>query len=239
VGRKTPRKENDKPLRFGLRTFRELMELERQLGASGFAKRVPPDVLREYRTAKREWQTTNAKLMESIRELNKIFKLAKKEGDPNLVQWALRGWPIETIRDKGISRHLESRIGSSSQKDRDYLEGAAKAFRQGLLEPHPGRPRRIDRGMLPLVDVLQEAFEQAPVKIKRTYRNPAARRMDISELAEHVSHHMPLKLQDRTLKAVKDVISSHPQIRRTFGVEVAAKLFRCSSRHIRSLRKSR
>ena len=220
--------------------FRRFLALEEAEGER-FLQSLGHDERKSYERWKRELQQLSAKIRAWLESpaAQEALELARRaeQGDFGAIQKILRESPIDVFREPAVVRHIESRIGSRKKQDGEFLEDVVKNFRLGLLAPRRGRPRRIDPSVAQLADAIQQCYENAPVTVKKSYRNPAARRMDVADLANHIATHVPEEWQDGAYRSAVDVLSTHRTQRKTFGVEVVAKLFRCSPRHIRSLKK--
>ena len=223
--------------------FRRAMALESQLGKD-FQRLVHPDALREYEKRKKEWleivRGPIARALEDpvVRRMTAALEAADS-GDPDAIMIAIELSPVAAMQRREIGSCIMWHQDDPDETSRAFLERVASAVRTGLLQPRPGRPRRVDRALALLADAVQRAYESAPAKLKKTYRNDRVRLRDIADIADHVSRLVPPKLRDQTNHAAVDVLKAHPGITKAFGVEVAAKLLCCSPRHIRSIRKSR
>lgn len=143
---------------------------------------------------------------------------------------------IEALDDE-IRRqiyHLDPRVAA----DRKFLDRIAKAIRKGLLTrrkpgPHPGVPPDTAR----LIADVQAAFDSCPVKLQKRYRRQDARERDIESISEHVARGVPPRWRALMYQNAANVLTTRPLVKKTFGLEVVAKAFSRSLRHIRSLKK--
>ena len=162
-----------------------------------------------------------------------------ESGDRDAIVQMMELFPIATLKQSmKVGQHIDRIARKRTQESREYIERLVRAFRKGLLRPVSGRPKRIENEAVQFANEIQEAFDGSPICLKRTYRNSAAQEMAIRDLSKHVTSRLPNQLRKRTETAMVEVLGDKPGTRRGLGVQVAAKVFLCSSRYIRSLQKA-
>jgi hypothetical protein len=176
--------------------------------------------------------------LSTILEWLEIQKQAD-EGNRDAIKKVIELSPIGALmlRPK-VGLHIYRIASRRNESNRTYLEELAQSFRKGLLRLRQGPPRRVSIAAAQTARTMQSLFDAAPIRIKKRYRNDKAKMLDIRELSRHVASGLPSDIRGPAEEAMIEVLKDKPQTRKGFGDQVAAKLFLCSPRHIRSLRKS-
>ena len=174
-----------------------------------------------------------SELQEHTREWN----LAEK-GNLKAIQAVIEFSPTTALSSPLIGRHIDRLARRRDVSSRKALDQVIRSFRTGLLRPKPGPHAKITREAARFAIQVQRAFDSCPINVKRRYANPAARKLDIIDIANHVSNHLSAEICERAHRITIDVLTAAPGTRAGFGAQVAAQLFHCSARHIRSLKKS-
>lgn len=261
--RVTTRRRATKPDRaLTLGALRGLMALEERIGDQ-IDGLVIPSVLTQYREGRAQFMGAVKDCEETLRpffesmssavddaleltaELDRVLAespfvvLVSKAaaGDrAAIVKW-IRYVPLTALEHPEVRRQLDSCMESADAGDRSFLQAVVRSFRLGLLEPRRGQPPKglNRRDVVEVVQALQGLYDALSFKPKRSYRNPAARRMDLREISDAVADAMPESIRAEVSRAVEEVLTAKPSTQRGFGIAVAAKVFRCSIPHIRSL----
>jgi hypothetical protein len=158
-------------------------------------------------------------------------------GDNEALVYLINSSGIEALQDEEI-RHRIYFLDPAKPADRQFLERVMAGLRKHVIgSGKRGRRPQTPVGALKLVPVLQRAFETTGTRLKRSYRNPAARDLDIKAISEHVALSAPADWRAQIRRAVRDVLLSKPRVSKGFGFEVVAKALSRSSGWIRSTRK--
>lgn len=204
--------------RISFSDYQELSHLRGALGAPLFALRVGDELAgslqdwdETFRAVQAGFRSLAAMVQEATKGLRPLAQMIDRatKGDVPSICWWLERDPVDTLQVEEIADHINTLSADGSPRARKELVAIATAFRKGLLRPKRGRPPKIqDREAVPpMVDKLQQLYENAPTTLRRTYRRTEARRLDVQRIRRYFEGSFPGEVGRQVGEAVEGVLS--------------------------------
>jgi hypothetical protein len=164
-----------------------------------------------------------------------------RSGDPEAITAYLRDDPFVALADEMIVNHIETNRPPTAPEEAEFLEAIAAAFRLGLLMQSQGRRKKIHdpSTAVEFAAHVQELADTSPIKLKKRYRNSAARDLDAATFAASLVSRAGIEPAHRDVlrEFIRAVVREDEGLTRRFGLHVAAKVFCCTPQHLSSLRR--
>lgn len=187
--------------------------------------------------AMRQYQESLERFQEYASEISKLYDRAiGGDNDALIALFEMFGYSL--FGNSQIEARVDS-LDPAIPSERNVRRRIALIVKAHLVgRGSPGRHPKISITTFRFVAKVQDAFQGAP-RLKRQYRNPAARVLDIKGISEHVAASVPPNDRVRVERAARAVLEKKPRMTKAFGIEVMAEILSCRPRSIRSAMKRR